>query len=207
MEAKILERIEQIEKDKLLENAHSRRRHLIANGVPMGVYPRGESEPTEQIFRDLLVNQLKLDRNYVNSMLFRDVHRLPKSNRYDGPPPIIAAFICQLHRNDVIANAKNLKGTPISLKSDLPRQLNELRGLMLKTKYRLKDAGCNVRMVERSYFPCLQFYKESTSRWENIMEFKKDVPLSVALRPTLREDLAHLITAQPEPEPQPGGGT
>ena len=203
MEARILERIEIIEKDKLLENAHSRRRHLIVNGVGMKRYARGETEPTEQIFRELMVNQLKLDPNYVKEMLFRDVHRLPKSKDYDGPPPIIAAFICQQHRNDVLSNAKNLAGTDISLKSDLPRQLNVLRGLMLKTKYRLKnqDPNCKVRLVERTYLPVLQKLNVNTDKWDIIMEFKKNVPLHVALKPTLPAHMADL-----EPEPQPGGG-
>jgi hypothetical protein len=202
MEAKLNLRIEQLEKEKLLENAHSRRRHLIANGIAMKKYPRGQSEPTERIFRELMVNQLKLDPDYVKQMLFRDVHRLPKSNKFEGPPPIIAAFICQQHRNDVLSAARELAGTNISLKSDLPRQLNELRGLMLKTKYRLKNA-CRVRLVERTYLPVLQKYNETTEKWDNIMEFKKDLPLQVALKPTLPGNLIEVINL----EPLAGGGT
>ena len=195
MEAKLLERIEIIEKERLLENAHSRRRHLIVNGVEMKKYNRGESEPTEQIFRDLLVDKLKLDREYVDKILFRDLHRLPASNKFNGPPPIIAAFLCQQDRNYVMSHAKNLKNTKISIKSDLPRQLNQLRGHMLDHMKELK-VNHTVRLVERSYFPVLQRRNPTTERWETVMEFKhKDVPLEVALKPKLPAHLIRLDTA------------
>ena len=195
MEAKLLERIEIIEKERLLENAHSRRRHLIVNGVEMKKYNRGESEPTEQIFRDLLVDKLKIDREYADKILFRDLHRLPPSNKFNGPPPIIAAFLCQRDRNYVMSHAKNLKNTKISIKSDLPRQLNQLRGHMLD---HMKDLKVNhtVRLVERSYFPVLQRLNPTTERWETVMEFKhkdKDIPLDVALKPKLPAHLIRII--------------
>lgn len=189
MQAQILERIEQIEKEKLLENAHSRRRHIICNGIPLQVMPRGESEPTEQVFRDLLVNKLKLNADYVKEMLFRDVHRLPKSNRHEGPPPIIAAFLCQKHRNDVLANAKELRGSDISLKSDLPKELNILRGRFLKDRYRLAQAGHTVRVVERGYLPVLQ-KQGPDHRWSNILTFDKTLSLQAALSPVLPAHLS-----------------
>ena len=189
MNAKIMERIEMMEKDRLLENAHSRRRHVIVNGVKPAVIDRGESENTEQVFRDFLVNNLKLNSDYVNEMLFRDVHRLPKSTTHEGPPPIIAAFLCQKHRNDVLASAKELKGTQISLKSDLPKELNILRGRFLKEMKRLKEAGHTVRCVERAYFPVLQLKNPVNDKWENILTFDKKLSLHAALKPALRLNL------------------
>ena len=90
LEAQILERISEIEKENLLGDSHRCRLHLIANGIPVQPVPRGQSEPTEAIFRKFLVESLKLEQGYVDSLLFRDLHRLPKSDRHDGPPPIIA---------------------------------------------------------------------------------------------------------------------
>ena len=190
MEAKIMERIDELEKERLLENAHSRRRHIIANGVPIKKVPRDQAEPTEQIFRDFLVEKLNFRKADVDSMLFRDIHRLPSSKDSDGPPPIIAAFLCQKHRNDVLANAKKLKGTTFSLKSDLPKPLNVLRGKMLKTMHRLREANCNVRLVERSYPPVLQKKNPTTERWDTILEFNKKLPLQAALNPVLHD--AHI---------------
>jgi hypothetical protein len=192
MHAKLIERIDQLEKDKLMENAHSRRLHIICNGIPLQVMARGESEPTEQLFRQLLVQNLKMDPGYVNGMLFRDVHRLPKSNKHAGPPPIIAAFLCQQHRNDVLSNAKELKNTNISLKSDLPKELNILRGKFLKERHRLVEAGHTVRVVERGYLPVLQ-KKGDDDRWSNILTFDKTLPLQAALHPVLPLHLRELV--------------
>ena len=185
LRAKLLERIEAIEKERLLENAHRRRLHIIANGVPQREVQVGQSEPTEQVFRDLLKVNLKLPEDDVKKIVFRDVHRLPGSKKHKGPPPIIAAFICQRERNDVLAAAKELKGTDMSLKSDLPKDLNELRGRMLTEKYRLKtDEGITkVRLVERGYLPILQKFNEVTKKWDNIMTFDKTKPLLQALHP------------------------
>ena len=77
MEAKIMERIDRLEKEKLMENAHSRRLHIIANGVTMQQgLAYGEQEDTEGVFRTLLVSKLKMDPAHVRMMLFRDCHRL-----------------------------------------------------------------------------------------------------------------------------------
>ena len=51
VEAKLLERIEELEKDKLLDEAHRRRLNLIVNGLPVKHVPRGQQEPTEQLVR------------------------------------------------------------------------------------------------------------------------------------------------------------
>lgn len=187
--AKLLERIETIERENLMVNAHSRRLHLIVNGIKPAEFQRGESEDTEAVFRDLLKNKLKLDHAYVDRMLFRDVHRLPKSNQHDGPPPIIAAFLCQEHRNRVLANAKELKGTRISLKPDLPKELNKLRGKFLNEMTRLRERGHEVRTVERGYMPVLQLKSPANGKWENILSFDKKQPLQLALNPVLRANL------------------
>ena len=189
MEARIMKRIDVIEKERLMENAHSRRLNLIINGVPMNTYPEGESEQTEVIVRELMINQLRMQPEYVNGMLLRDVHRLPRP-RTTGrrgpppPPPIIVAFLCQRWRNDCLSNAKYLKDSGISIKSDLPQQLNELRGKMLKEKYRI--TGARVRLVERTYLPVLQEFNQQTQKWEHIMSFDKNLPLNAALNPVLR---------------------
>ena len=197
--AKIMERIEEIEKERLLENSHRRRLHLIINGVKMDTYPRGESEPTENIFRELLVNKLKLNQQYVGSMLLRDVHRLPKSAKSPNlPPPIIAAFVCQKHRNDVMSNAKELKGSDISIKSDLPMQLNTLRGKMLKIMKKLRKAGKKGRVVERTYLPVLQTFNVTTEKWDNIMDFDKRKPLQQALNPTLPAHISVIVNSVPD---------
>ena len=187
VKAQLLERIEELEKDKLLDEAHRRRLNLIVNGLPVQHVPRGQQEPTEQLVKEMMKNKLKLESDYVNNIMFRDCHRLPKSRNHDGPPPVIMAFVLQAQRNRVLANAKNLKGTNLSLKSDLPKQLNTLRGTMLNQKTTLNGLGHECRVVERGYFPQLQIKRVNGAdfKWETILSFNKKLPLEVALNPVL----------------------
>ena len=187
VKAQLLERIEELEKDKLLDEAHRRRLNLIVNGLPVQHVPRGQQEPTEQLVKEMMKNKLKLESDFVDSIVFRDCHRLPKSRNHDGPPPVIMAFVMQAQRNKVLASAKNLKGTRLSLKSDLPKQLNTLRSTMLNEKNTLNGLGHECRVVERGYFPQLQIKKVNGTefKWETILSFNKKLPLEIALNPVL----------------------
>ena len=146
-------------KDKIvLQEGHSRRLNIIIQGK---VETAGEN--TEEVARSFLTEDLKMDAGDVGQFIVRDAHRLPKGKKrdgteVDGPRPIIMAFIRQKDRNTVMRNAYQLKNTVYSLKSDLPKHLNELRSDMLKERLRLKDAhpGVKFRVTERSYKPVLQ---------------------------------------------------
>ena len=77
---------------------HSRRRNVICNGKP-----EADKENTEEVVRKFLVDDLKMDNTEVQNMMFRDVHRLPKSKKNPaGARPIIMAFILQKDRNAVM---------------------------------------------------------------------------------------------------------
>ena len=136
----------------------SRRRNIIINGKK-----EDNGENIEEVVQKFLKEDLKLDPGQVDSFLFRDMHRLPKSKNKDGtqregPRPIIVAFLRQKDRNAAMRNAFNLKGSDCSIKSDLPKKLNELRSKMLMERKRLKTANPNVRyrVAEKSYKPVLQ---------------------------------------------------
>ena len=163
-------------KEKIVDQeAHSRRRNIIINGVE-----ELNEENTEEVAKQFLVDNLKLEQGEVDDYVFRDIHRLPKAKNRDGsvntkPRPIIVAFIRQKDRNAAMKNAYNLKNTQLSIKSDLPKHLNELRSAMLRERQRLKDANPQIkyRVAERSYKPVLQRADgviEGTTRtkWVNI---------------------------------------
>ena len=206
LEARLMERIGQLEKEKLLDEAHKRRLNLIVNGMNVKNVPRGQAEPTEQLVRELLVSKLKLSKEYVDGILFRDVHRLPKSQGRDGPPPVIMAFVLQAQRNTCLANAKELKGTNISLKSDLPKQLNVLRSHMLTERTRLSGLGHVCRCVERGYLPTLQVKQTlngTDTRWDTILSFNKKLSLDLALHPVLPRLDIPVIDVEPASQQQP----
>ena len=146
------------EEKMVLAEGHSRRLNLIINGIV-----EGENEVTKDVVQDFMMSKLHMDEAVVKNFLFRDVHRLAKGKKPDGsasdlPRPIIMAFIRQQDRNSVLRQASELKGSNISLKSDLPRALNNLRSEMLKERKRLIALNPNVkyRVAEVSYRPCLQ---------------------------------------------------
>ena len=158
--------------------AHGRRLNVIWNGrreeKKKVATPSGgtrDYEDTETLFREFLVNSLQFTPEYVSTIILRDVHRLPKSKRRgtDQPPPIIAAFICQRHRNDVLASARHLQGTNFSIKSDLPKRLNEIRSKMLQTRSDLKKEGKVVRLIERQYLPQLQL-RDVNNKWNIVYD-------------------------------------
>lgn len=163
-------------KEKIVDQeGHSRRRNIIVNGKE-----ELNGENTEEVAKQFLVNDLQMDQEEVKGFLFRDIHRLPKAKNRDGtqndrPRPIIMAFLRQKDRNAVMKNAFQLKDTVCSIKSDLPKHLNDIRSLMLKERQRLKTEtpAIKYRVAERSYKPVLQRANgvmPGTTRikWENL---------------------------------------
>ena len=141
------------------QEGHSRRKNVIINGVPDPA--DGETEDTESEARKFLKQNLKLDN--ADSYILRDCHRLGAPKKQDGTPrnlpkPIIMAFVCQKDRNEVMRKAFELKGTPFSIKSDLPKELNDIRSKMLKYRGDMKNEqpGLKIRVTERGYKPVLQ---------------------------------------------------
>ena len=111
-----------------------------------------------------MIQKLKIDEEEVNKFMFRDMHRLPKPKVKEGerdknyPKPIIVAFVLQKDRNSVMRKAYELKGTALSLKTDLPKPLNDIRKAMLVEWKRLivSNPGVKFRVGERGYKPVLQ---------------------------------------------------
>lgn len=136
---------------------HSRRKNVILNGKE-----EIKGENVEEVARQFMINDLHIDAEQVQKFIFRDVHRLPKPKAREGgrdfPKPIIIAFVSQKDRNSVMKKAYELKGTSLSMKTDLPKILNELRSRMLKERVTLKAAnpGVKFRVGERGYKPVLQ---------------------------------------------------
>ena len=137
------------------QEGHSRRKNVIINGKK-----EEKDEVAENVVREFFINDMKIDRDTVSRYIFRDLHRLPKSKKAkaEAPRPLIVAFVCQKDRNEVMRNAFNLKDSNQSIKSDLPKTLNELRGKMLAERIKLKAADPNTqyRVAEKSYKPVLQ---------------------------------------------------
>ena len=177
-EAKLFDARGEIDVQHEQLEAHGRRLNIIWHGraeqKETVILPGGNTrvfEDTETLFRDFCVRSLRLSPEYVGSIIIRDCHRLASSKKFKGPPPVICALVCQRNRNDIMAAAKNLKGTPFSIKSDLPKRLNKIRGCMLQVRSDLKKEGKTVRLIEQNYLPCLQV-KNARNKWDVVYDIK-----------------------------------
>ena len=187
-EAKVKEAVEEMDlKHEQLE-AHGRRLNIIWNGrkeekqeITTAFGGTRQFEDTEALFRDFLVQSLNFDEAFAKSVILRDCHRLPKSKKAKAtdPPPIIAAFVCQRQRNDVLAAAKNLQNTVFSIKSDLPKRLNSIRTEMLKARRDLKKDNKTVRLIEKNYLPCLQMFDNATRKWNIIYDTTNGLKIDI----------------------------
>ena len=147
-----------LQNDKLLHHeAHGRRLNIIVNNLE-----ENDDESSEEIVKQMFVEKLKIPEATVREMLVRDVHRLPlprdsRSNKTIRP--LIIAFIQQKHRNMIIEKSHLLRGEKISVKTDLPKQLDLIRNEYLMKRKELNGNGHIARVVERSYKPVLQIKK------------------------------------------------
>lgn len=187
--------------DKIVgQEGHSRRRNVIGNGIKFV-----EGENTKEVAINFLIEDLKMDPAAVANFLFRDIHRLPagkiktKDGIKKGERPIIMAFLRQEDRNAVMRKAFELKGTDYSIKSDLPKSLNELRSNMLQERRRLMTAnpGVKYRVGERSYKPVLQkeagsvmIRGEPRTKWVDIPFTTGDISATAEAAPIQRDDAA-----------------
>lgn len=154
--------VKQVVSDVVKLEAHGRRLNLIIPGKaesPPTLDERGKELPedVDSILRHLFINELGIDPDIVRNFMFRDAHRLGKKSPMRlKPRPLICAFILQRDRNLVMSRAYKLKGSPISIKSDLPKVLSAKRDKLLMTKRNLQNRGVTARVAERGYMPVLE---------------------------------------------------
>ena len=161
-----------------LETIENKTVDLQGHGFRLNLICRDKDEledetpaQTEQLFKDVLKEHLKIDN--TDGLMFRAVHRLPKPKTGKGkdkPKPIIAAFIKQSDRDNVLSKAHMLKDTGLSLQSHLPKKLNDLRNDMLKARRTLlqEDRSKRIRVVDKNFTPVLQEFNLDADRWQTI---------------------------------------
>lgn len=179
---KIEERVIPEVKQTLTDNINSIAKNntdLQGHGFRLNVICKGKEEvdgetretpqQTEQQFKDVLSEKLGIEN--ADQIMFRAVHRLPKPKQGNGsnqPKPIIAAFLRQTDRDNVLSKAHLLRGTGISLQSHLPPKLNTIRNDMLKERRRLLNADNTrkLRVVDKNFSPVLQENRDN--EWKTL---------------------------------------
>lgn len=87
---------------------------------------------------------------------------LKKEKKKELPCRLIAAFFSQKHRHEDMRNTFEVKRANRSIKSDLPKLLNDLRGEMLSERRRFKSEKSHCKVYNNRTL--IQTYT-SEGRW------------------------------------------
>ena len=165
---------------RIIENeSHGRRLDLV-----FGKVPESKDENIRETINKVLIENLKIPQERAEGFLLRDIHRLGKSkstlNTASGvdankPRNIIVSFLMQQDRNYVYSQAKNLKGSVISMRPDLVKEMALIRDdLLLQRQTILKfNKKLYVQLSYRSYSKPTLLVKVA----ENIVEFNPQMKL------------------------------
>lgn len=134
----VLKKENQCLKEKTLElECRSRKRNLIFKVDE--VRGANNSESYEQLYDKIMyIMEHKLGIIGARNMLFRNIHRLGK---YDPRRPrnVIVAFLHQPDVDKVLLAAKDIQSPDVSIRTDLPREYNEMRNALLKIRREYRD--------------------------------------------------------------------
>lgn len=145
-----------LQADSEYKTDHAFRLQLVLYNYPEKL---PESEGVEDCFalvRQFMRDRLGIAEATILQMPIRDTHRLGKWNR-DKIRPIVIAFTVQPHRDFVMRQAKNLRGTNFSLQPHLSAKQIAVKKALLAKRRVIKDANKDTLAFigYRSYKPVL----------------------------------------------------
>ena len=129
--------INQLRDEKLYMEVYQRRENLRFFGIK-------EEADTEEDAREVLVGFLKTELGMENAdqIEFQRVHRVGKRVSSSGKPrQIIARFLKYPQREEVMSNARKLKGKNFGISPDLPSEILERRKKKMKQFKQAKKDG------------------------------------------------------------------
>jgi hypothetical protein len=160
-----IERMEQelgeLRRSLLLTQVYSRKYHLLLYGVE-----GFESTPVACIerVRKFATENLKLDEDFAKKLVIRNAHRLQK--RDTGPTPIIVVFLYWQQRNTFMRAGRNLAGTKMSVRTDLPPVLKQRRGQLASKAYKIRrDENVQARVQEKGIDVWVETRRTSAEPW------------------------------------------
>ena len=131
-QAEANERLAECEQEQAQQDDELIRQELYSRRWNMLFYkiPERSDEDCTTVVQNVLVNDLKIDREEVKQFKFCGVHRLGKQSR-GRSRPIIARFTSRSDRDKVWKFRYNLKGSNVSIGKDLPKRVQEIRKKIL----------------------------------------------------------------------------
>ena len=117
--------------------SHSRRNNL--NFFKIEEQQNETIEKTENILRNFIIKELKVDEEEMQNISIERDHRIGKPST--TPRPIIAKFSFFKDKEYIRSKARNLKGTKYSLAEDFPKEIVERRKELLPNLREAKASG------------------------------------------------------------------
>ena len=121
----------QMEIDKL--SSYVARENLIFMGLP-----EKEGENIIEVMRGFYIDNLKMSEEEADGVEYQRVHRIATKST---PRPIKARFVRYRDRDSIMRNAKNLKGTRLSIREDIPVRIRNARQAQMPALLTARKAG------------------------------------------------------------------
>ena len=136
-------------------------------------------EKLRSVVAGIFCENLQFTREVVTKMMIGNMHRLPvredqgekteDDKRPPPPPAIIVKFLCMSHRDAILdaASYKNLKGSGISIRTDLPLVLKRKRDELATIAYKLRrDEKVQTIIRERPNRVWLETRRNASDKWK-----------------------------------------
>ena len=179
----VKDRLATCEKDQIIQeneltrqSIYSRRWNLLFFKIE-----ENQDENCHQLVKDVLINSLKFEEEYVNNIPLCGVHRLVKKRpNANQPRPIIVRFACRANRDQVWRQRRHLEGSNVRIAEDLPFHVREIRKNFLVPALKKAKAvpgvkasivGDKLVVSGRSYT-----FNKIPMKWRNDQVQQQDVP-------------------------------
>ena len=167
--SKVFDYYEHLEKDLLAQQCHSMKYDLLVGGIPergAGETYRNMTEDVIKVFRDTM----KVDADIINDLQFKAIHRLGKPTNNRARTIIVVVNKLE-YVQGILKNGRNLKDTPFTVRSHLPKVLANYRTQVVELRKTMiaADRTRKVRVVENKGIPALQ--EKLRGSWKTLQDF------------------------------------
>ena len=164
---RLQKRVEDLEEQALWEELERKKQNLVVYGLEGSE----SSEETLGVTKTFMREKLKLDPKWVEEVQLKAAMRLQGNGK--GPLPIRITFMWPKDRDTCLRAGPSLKGTNLSLRTDLPRAMRVERAKLASDGYARKKRGevIKTRIREKGITLWLEVNEKEGEKWKPI---KKD---------------------------------
>ena len=140
------------------------------NLVVYGLEGSEQNEDSDKLTREFMKNKLKLDSEWVDNLQLKSCVRLQGKGK--GPLPLRISFALPEDRDKVLRAGPELKGTKISIRTDLPKALRIERAKLASKGYGMKKRGevIKTRVREKGISLWLEVIDNEGASWRPLKE-------------------------------------